>query len=84
MKRSIILAYGTVCYVMFLATFLYAIGFIGNFATPATLDGEATGALVPSFVINLAVLVVFAVQHSVMARPAFLPAPIAPPITFPC
>jgi protein-S-isoprenylcysteine O-methyltransferase Ste14 len=71
MKRSIILAYGTVCYVMFLATFLYAIGFIGNFATPTTLDGEATGALVPSLVINLAVLVVFAVQHSVMARPAF-------------
>jgi protein-S-isoprenylcysteine O-methyltransferase Ste14 len=56
---------------VFLATFLYAIGFIGGFATPTTLDGAARGPLGAALAINAGLLAVFAVQHSVMARPWF-------------
>ncbi len=71
MKRTMIFAYGEICYLMFLATFLYAIGFIGNFATPTSLDGPATGSLWTALAINMGLLSAFALQHSVMARPAF-------------
>ncbi len=68
--RVMSLLYGVVCYLIFFATFLYAIGFIGNFVTPTRLDGE--GLLTLSGVgINVLLLGIFAVQHSVMARPAF-------------
>lgn len=71
MKRLTIFAYGVISYVIFLGVFLYAIGFIGNFGTPTTLDGPATGPLLPALAINLALLTAFALQHSGMARPAF-------------
>jgi methanethiol S-methyltransferase len=71
MKRAIIFTYGTVAYAIFLATFLYAVGFVGNFATPTALDGAATGPFWPSLSIDIALLTAFALQHSVMARPAF-------------
>ncbi len=68
--RVISLLYGALCYLIFLATFLYAIGFIGNFVTPTRLDGE--GSLnVFSVGVNMLLLGIFALQHSVMARPAF-------------
>ena len=69
--RVLILGYGIVCYVVFLATFLYAIGFIGGFATPTRLDGPAQGPLATALAVNAALLALFAVQHSVMARPWF-------------
>lgn len=56
---------------MFLGVFLYAIGFIGNFAVPTTLDGPPRGSLMVALLINTMLLTVFAVQHSVMARPWF-------------
>jgi protein-S-isoprenylcysteine O-methyltransferase Ste14 len=71
MKSAIIFVYGTICYVISLATFVYAIGFIGNFAVPTTLDGAASGSLWEAFAVNMTLLTAFALQHSVMARPAF-------------
>ncbi len=70
-KRIAVLAYGSACYVMFLGVFLYAIGFIGNFAVPTTLDAPLQGSIGMSILVNLFLLTVFAVQHSVMARPTF-------------
>jgi len=70
-KRSSIFAYGVVCYAIFFATFLYAIGFIGNFGVPRTLDGAPAPDFTAALLIDLGLLGLFAVQHSVMARPAF-------------
>jgi methanethiol S-methyltransferase len=63
--------YGTLTYVLFLGTFLYAIAFVANLPVPKTIDSGPTGPLVPSLLINVLLLGVFAIQHSVMARPAF-------------
>src|SRR5215218_6116457 len=71
LKRILFFAYGTFSYLIFLATFLYAVGFIGNFGVPSTLDGAATGPLGISFAIDAGLLTLFAVQHSVMARKWF-------------
>ena len=69
--RLLAFAYGSFAYVLFLGTYLYAIGFIGNFAGPTRLDSSAQGPFAQALVINLLLLGLFAVQHSVMARPAF-------------
>jgi protein-S-isoprenylcysteine O-methyltransferase Ste14 len=71
MTRILTLAYGGVSYLMFLFTFLYAIGFLGNFAVPKSLDSPATDPWQTALAINLGLLSLFAVQHSVRARPAF-------------
>lgn len=69
--RILYFTYGVLAYALFLATFLYAIAFIGGFAVPVTLDGPATTPFATALLINIALLGVFAVQHSVMARPWF-------------
>jgi methanethiol S-methyltransferase len=71
--RLAVFAYGTVSYAIFFGTYLYAIAFIGNFSSivPRTIDGEPTLSLTLALLINLALLGIFAVQHSVMARPTF-------------
>ena len=71
MRRSLVFGYGVFAYVVFLATFLYAVGFIGNFGVPRTIDGPAEGSLAMAVLIDLALLGLFAVQHSVMARRSF-------------
>ena len=68
LKRSLFLAYGVLCYAVFFATFLYAVGFIGGFLVPTTLDGPRTIPLANALAIDVGLLALFAVQHSVMAR----------------
>jgi len=70
-KRAAFFTYGLICYAIFFGTFLYAIGFIGGFLVPATLDGAATTPLATGLLVDVALLGIFAVQHSVMARPWF-------------
>jgi protein-S-isoprenylcysteine O-methyltransferase Ste14 len=60
--------YGCFAYVLFLATFLYAIAFVGGLGTPTALDGPATTPFGTALAVDTALLGVFAVQHSVMAR----------------
>lgn len=70
-SRIIKFMYGAACYAVFFATFLYAVGFIGNFAVPKSMDSPAKVPWRTALMIDLGLLSLFAVQHSVMARPAF-------------
>ena len=71
MKRIATLFYGVTCYAIFLATFLYAIGFIGNLIVLISIDSIPTVSLGTALLVDTVLLAVFAVQHSVMARPFF-------------
>lgn len=71
MGRLITFIYGVAVYVLFLVTFLYSIGFVGNVLVPKSIDSGVQGPIGVSFVVNLVLLSVFALQHSIMARPAF-------------
>jgi methanethiol S-methyltransferase len=71
MSRIIIFLYGIVSYAIALAVLVYGVGFIGGFITPTTLDGAPSVPLGQALVIDVGMLLAFAVQHSGMARPAF-------------
>src|SRR5690348_2551620 len=71
MKKTLFLLYGIVSYLAFFGTILYAIGFVGNLVVPKTIDGEPQTSLTAAVLINASLLLLFALQHSIMARPAF-------------
>ncbi len=71
MKRWSVFAYGVGAYVVFLGTFLYALGFVGNFLVPKSMDSVREGSLATALAVNLGLLSLFALQHSVMARRGF-------------
>ncbi len=83
MSRTFYLLFAALAYAIFFATFLYLIGFVGNLpGFPSTVDGEA-GELLPAIIVNAALIAIFGLQHSIMARQGFkkawtkiVPAPI--------
>src|SRR3712207_3164666 len=70
-QRVVVFSYGLYSYAVFLAVFLYAVGFIGNFLVPTRLDGPVTGSWTSALLVDCGLLTLFALQHSVMARPVF-------------
>lgn len=83
MTRILAVLYAAVCYAVFLATFLYAIAFVTGIGVPRHVDSGPAAPFATALAIDVALLLLFAVQHSGMARPAFkrwwtriVPAPI--------
>lgn len=71
MSRSLYLAVALVCYLIFFATFLYLVAFVGNLPVPRTVDQGPAAAPVVAAVIDVGLIALFGIQHSVMARPGF-------------
>jgi len=71
MKKTIFLLYGIASYALFFGTYCYAIGFVTNLIVPTSLDGIRSTSVGDALLINIGLLTLFALQHSVMARPAF-------------
>lgn len=71
MARFAALAYGAICYLIFFASFLYLAGFLIGLGVPKDIDDGLEGPIAQAFVVDLGLLLLFALQHSIMARPRF-------------
>lgn len=71
MNKTLSFLYGIACYLVFLYSLLYLVGFVGNLVVPKSIDSGAESSSSQSLVINMTLLSLFAVQHTIMARPAF-------------
>jgi len=71
MKKTIIVLYSVLAYLSGVLALLYVIGFVGNFVVPKSIDSAATTSFSQAFLIDIGLILVFALQHSIMARPAF-------------
>jgi methanethiol S-methyltransferase len=71
MNRSLAVVYGTLCYTLFLVVFLYLIGFVGGFLVPRSVDNAIEASVGQAVVVDVLLVTLFGLQHSVMARPAF-------------
>lgn len=71
MKRTMILMYGVMAYLAFFATICYAIGFVGNYLVPKSVDTGEMGDIQTAVLMNAAMLALFAIQHTIMARRGF-------------
>src|SRR5712691_4589775 len=69
--RAAAFLYGILAYLVFFATILYAIGFVSGLVVPKTIDSGAAGSAAQAVIVNLLLMSLFAVQHSVMARKGF-------------
>src|SRR6188768_4288944 len=71
MGKLVAFLYGIVAYLVFAVVIVYSLGFVSGLVVPKTIDSGPAGPLVESIVINLVLLTIFALQHSIMARPQF-------------
>jgi len=71
MQKQLYFVYGVLCHAMFLAVFLYMVGFLANAFVPKSIDSGMEGAFGQALLINVALIVLFGLPHSVMARPTF-------------
>jgi len=71
LKRTAVLCYGTAVYLFFLSTFVYFIGFVGNFFVPISVDAGPDAAFAQALAIDVLLVALFGVQHTIMARTAF-------------
>jgi len=71
MKRLAVFGFGVASYLLFFGVFLYMVGFLGNLVVPKSIDSTASVSLLEALLVNSGLIVLFGLQHSAMARPAF-------------